>query len=104
MPPPVRGTKRHCSHCGANFYDLNRSPAVCPKCQMEYVPSARIPLRLPMARPAWPRRDEPAVHRGPEDAERFAEDEVLHEEEEEGEESLAEEDGEDTGNDVDVRE
>ena len=26
------GTKRHCSGCGAKFYDLNKDPIVCPKC------------------------------------------------------------------------
>ena len=26
------GTKRTCSDCEVKFYDLNRSPAVCPKC------------------------------------------------------------------------
>jgi uncharacterized protein (TIGR02300 family) len=26
------GTKHHCSHCETRFYDLNKDPAVCPKC------------------------------------------------------------------------
>lgn len=26
------GTKRQCPNCGAKYYDLNKSPAVCPKC------------------------------------------------------------------------
>ena len=26
------GIKRHCSGCGARFYDLNKDPIVCPKC------------------------------------------------------------------------
>jgi len=26
------GIKRHCSGCGARFYDLNKNPIVCPKC------------------------------------------------------------------------
>jgi uncharacterized protein (TIGR02300 family) len=29
---PELGTKRHCSGCGARFYDLNKDPIVCPKC------------------------------------------------------------------------
>ena len=28
------GTKRHCSGCGARFYDLNKNPIVCPKCHI----------------------------------------------------------------------
>ncbi|MBO0711819.1 MAG: TIGR02300 family protein, partial [Acetobacteraceae bacterium] len=27
------GTKRLCANCGAKFYDLNKDPIVCPKCQ-----------------------------------------------------------------------
>jgi uncharacterized protein (TIGR02300 family) len=39
-----RGTKLHCSHCGVNFYDLDRSPVVCPKCHQAYVaPPPRLP-------------------------------------------------------------
>ena len=32
MVKPELGTKRHCSGCGARFYDLNKNPIVCPKC------------------------------------------------------------------------
>jgi uncharacterized protein (TIGR02300 family) len=30
---PDLGTKRLCNHCGAKFYDLNKDPIVCPKCE-----------------------------------------------------------------------
>ena len=36
MSKPARGTKRVCSSCGARFYDLNRTPIVCPVCQSVY--------------------------------------------------------------------
>jgi uncharacterized protein (TIGR02300 family) len=36
MSKPARGTKRVCPSCGARFYDLNRSPVVCPVCQSAY--------------------------------------------------------------------
>jgi uncharacterized protein (TIGR02300 family) len=34
----ARGTKRTCQNeeCGSRFYDLNRSPIICPICQEEY--------------------------------------------------------------------
>ena len=32
MAKPELGTKRLCPHCGAKFYDLSKSPIVCPKC------------------------------------------------------------------------
>ena len=33
MAKPELGTKRLCGNCGAKFYDLNKTPIVCPKCQ-----------------------------------------------------------------------
>ena len=36
MSKPARGTKRVCSSCGARFYDLNRTPIICPACQSIY--------------------------------------------------------------------
>jgi uncharacterized protein (TIGR02300 family) len=29
---PELGTKRQCQSCGAKFYDLSKDPIVCPKC------------------------------------------------------------------------
>ncbi len=33
MAKPELGTKRLCGNCSAKFYDLNKNPIVCPKCQ-----------------------------------------------------------------------
>ena len=35
MAKPELGTKRICVSCGTRFYDLGKSPAVCPKCGTE---------------------------------------------------------------------
>lgn len=35
MVKPELGTKRVCVSCGTRFYDLLKSPAVCPKCGTE---------------------------------------------------------------------
>lgn len=35
MVKPELGTKRTCVSCGTRFYDLTKSPAVCPKCGTE---------------------------------------------------------------------
>jgi uncharacterized protein (TIGR02300 family) len=35
MAKPELGLKRVCVACGAKFYDLARSPAICPKCGTE---------------------------------------------------------------------
>ena len=31
------GTKRLCGNCGAKFYDLSKTPIVCPKCETVFV-------------------------------------------------------------------
>jgi uncharacterized protein (TIGR02300 family) len=41
---PELGTKRLCGSCGAKFYDLSKTPIVCPKCSTVFevvVPAAR---------------------------------------------------------------
>ena len=35
MVKPELGTKRVCVNCGARFYDLQKTPAICPKCGTE---------------------------------------------------------------------
>jgi len=37
---PELGSKRQCMSCGAKFYDLNKEPAVCPKCGTVYQASS----------------------------------------------------------------
>jgi uncharacterized protein (TIGR02300 family) len=34
------GSKRICLNCGARFYDLNRTPIVCPSCETVFDPAA----------------------------------------------------------------
>ena len=33
MAKPEWGVKRACQSCGARFYDLRRTPIICPKCK-----------------------------------------------------------------------
>ena len=42
MTNPSWGTKRNCPSCSAHFYDLNKMPAVCPKCKHEFDPTAAV--------------------------------------------------------------
>ncbi len=35
MAKPELGLKRVCVSCGAHFYDLTKTPAMCPKCGTE---------------------------------------------------------------------
>jgi uncharacterized protein (TIGR02300 family) len=45
---PDFGTKRLCAGCGAKFYDLNKNPIVCPKCETVFV----VPVVRPRAESA----------------------------------------------------
>jgi uncharacterized protein (TIGR02300 family) len=45
---PELGTKRTCASCGTKFYDLNRTPIVCPKCGEAY----QQPVERPSPAPA----------------------------------------------------
>ena len=38
MAKPELGIKRVCVSCAARFYDLTKTPAVCPKCGTEQPP------------------------------------------------------------------
>ncbi|MEI8152690.1 MAG: TIGR02300 family protein [Hyphomicrobiales bacterium] len=37
MAKPELGTKRLCANCGAKFYDLSKTPIICPKCETVFV-------------------------------------------------------------------
>lgn len=42
----LRGTKRVCAECEVRFYDLMRSPIVCPACGAQHEPVARPLIEL----------------------------------------------------------
>jgi uncharacterized protein (TIGR02300 family) len=53
---PEWGSKRVCLNCGARFYDMNRTPIVCPACETVFDPAAnskprrsRAPAKVPPA-------------------------------------------------------
>jgi uncharacterized protein (TIGR02300 family) len=47
MAKPEWGNKRRCLSCGAAFYDLNKSPILCPKCGTEHNPDVLVKTRRP---------------------------------------------------------
>lgn len=63
----ARGTKRTCQNteCGSRFYDLNRSPIICPICGEHY--------ELPSGGPIAPAEDESKKMRKPQVANAEAE-------------------------------
>ena len=60
MSKPARGTKRVCPSCRERFYDLNRTPIVCPVCQSIYqvTPTPTPSRRWGRAQPAEARKVE----------------------------------------------
>ena len=54
MAKPDLGTKRLCASCGAKFYDLDRNPIVCPKCETVFVPPVVTSRARPEAAKAAP--------------------------------------------------
>ena len=74
MAKPELGMKRICVACAARFYDLTKTPAICPKC------GAEQPVETPrVRRPAAPvvddkRAKKPAPAPGTEEADIDVED------------------------------
>lgn len=95
-PRPERGTKRTCQSCEARFYDLARTPILCPKCGAEFVEIVR-PVPAPYQRGrralfAKDRPEEPVVEEArSEDEEQEAGEESDGEEEESPAEAADEE-------------
>jgi uncharacterized protein (TIGR02300 family) len=53
MVKPEWGIKRICQSCSASFYDMRRSPIVCPVCGTEFTPvSSGRGSRSKLAKPA----------------------------------------------------
>lgn len=40
-----KGLKRICASCGARFYDFNKRPVICPKCNTEFTGIVKIKTR-----------------------------------------------------------
>jgi uncharacterized protein (TIGR02300 family) len=51
---PELGAKQICPNCSAKFYDLNRRPALCPKCGESFDPEEAVRNRRVRARVATP--------------------------------------------------
>ena len=45
MAKPEWGRKRTCQVCGKKFYDLNKSPIICPSCGAEFDPDFYLKSR-----------------------------------------------------------
>ncbi len=52
MSKEKRGTKRLCKSCEKNFYDLGKTPIVCPVCETLFVEDKPKPKPKPKTAPA----------------------------------------------------
>ena len=68
------GIKRLCQGCGVRFYDLGKSPAVCPKCGTEFDPLAGVKSRR--SRPTPPVEEAPKKKPVPEKTADDSEDDL----------------------------
>jgi uncharacterized protein (TIGR02300 family) len=73
---PELGIKRQCANCGAKFYDLGKSPILCPKCGTVHEVAA-APARRQAAAKAAPVEVQEAV---PAEAETVSLEEVAEQE------------------------
>jgi len=84
------GLKRTCQSCGARFYDLEKSPILCPKCGTEFDPEAIMKTKRTKAVAPAPR---PVPAPAPAEAETGDELEPIEEEAVEGEADEKEDEG-----------
>ena len=67
MAQAALGTKRHCQSCGERYYDLDKSPIICPLCETPFDPevrlrSSRLKLEvIPKDEPKPATPEEPAI-------------------------------------------
>ena len=54
LATPELGAKQLCPNCQAKFYDLNRRPAHCPKCEHDFDPEEVVKSRRIRARAITP--------------------------------------------------
>ena len=59
------GTKRTCPSCGVRFYDLNKTPIICPKCAAAFVAEPLLPSKADG--PVRSKPSKPAVAKDDED-------------------------------------
>lgn len=76
MAKPELGIKRQCANCGAKFYDLGKSPILCPKCGTVHEVAA-APARRAAPAKAAPQVQEEAA---PADTETVSLEEVAEQE------------------------
>ena len=97
------GIKRICQGCGALFYDLNKDPITCPKCEAVFDPEAILKSRRTrVAATDNTKSDDSKVEKVEDDDDDIEGDEVIIEEDDESVDAILPdvEVGEEEGNAV----
>lgn len=63
------GTKRTCPSCAARFYDLNKDPIECPKCEATFVAEPLLPSKADQPAPKPKAEPKPSEKDDEDDAE-----------------------------------
>ncbi len=62
MAKPEWGKKVSCPSCGARFYDMNKNPAVCPKCETTVEVQQLLKPKRPASEAIKPKTPAPKVN------------------------------------------
>lgn len=102
MAKPEWGRKILCTGCGVKFYDLNRSPAECPKCGAKNDPLQTFrPKRGGGAKAAAPKVEKAPAPKPEKTADLPEEEDLLEDDSNEDEDDSIIEDTTDLGGDDD---
>ncbi len=101
MANPKWGTKRICQNCGTKFYDLKKTPIICPSCETQFDPEALLKSRRPRAAAKPDPKPKAAAKPAPaEDEAADDEEEAIDVEDEEADALLKEAAGDDDDDNV----
>ncbi len=104
MAKPEWGIKRVCQSCAVLFYDLFKSPIVCPKCSVTFDPEAVLKSRrnrIPIAEEVKPARPKVADETG-EEVDEDEDEDVLPEVDASGDAAVLASDEDEDGPQVEV--
>jgi uncharacterized protein (TIGR02300 family) len=104
LAKPEWGIKRVCQSCAVLFYDLFKSPIVCPKCSVTFDPEAVLKSRrnrIPIAEEVKPARPKVADETG-EEVDEDEDEDVLPEVDASGDAAVLASDEDEDGPQVEV--
>ena len=96
MAALVKGLKRICMSCGMRFYDMGKTPIVCPSCNTEFTGDMKVKIKRSRAAAVIDDEDQVEVV----EAEEIEEDEAIEEGDEVSLDDLDEDEDDDMDEDI----